>query len=106
LVRLWLRPTISPATEDAVEWPRGYSMFKRPMRPDRVEMIRQTAEALARDEKGRSMADESESFADYQAYIAWSLYDALGKLWPDTMIAEVQAGLDGAEKVCRVEFER
>ena len=32
----------------------GQEPFQRPMRPDRVEMIRQTAMAVARDEVGQS----------------------------------------------------
>ncbi|MFG6625008.1 hypothetical protein [Sulfitobacter sp. 1A12056] len=84
----------------------GQEPFQRPMRPDRVEMIRQTVQAVALDEVGKNLAKKSESFADYQSCIAWTVYGALADHWPDTMIAELQAGLADAEKVCRSEFER
>lgn len=84
----------------------GQEPFQRPMRPDRVEMIRQTAMAVARDEVGRKLAKKSESFDDYVSCITWTVYGALAEQWPDTMIAELQAGLTEAEQVCRSEFER
>lgn len=84
----------------------GQEPFQRPMRPDRVEMIRQTVQAVALDEVGQNLAKKSENFADYQSCITWTVYGALAEQWPDTMIAELQAGLNKAEKVCRSEFER
>ena len=84
----------------------GQEPFQRPMRPDRVEMIRQTAEAVAGDNVGKELARESDSFDSFLSCIAWTVYGALAEQWPDTMIAELQAGLTKAEKVCRSEFER
>ncbi|MEX3314006.1 hypothetical protein [Sulfitobacter sp. PS-8MA] len=84
----------------------GQEPFQRPMRPERVEMIRQTVQAVALDEVGQNLAGESKSFADYQSCITWNVYGALAEQWPDTMIAELQAGLAEAEQVCRSEFER
>jgi hypothetical protein len=76
------------------------------MRPDRVEMIRQTVIAVARDKVGQKLATKSDSFDDYVSCITWTVYGALAEQWPDTMIAELQAGLTEAAKVCRSEFKR
>lgn len=84
----------------------GQEPFQRPMRPGRVEMIRETVQAVALDDVGQSLAMKSENFADYQSCITWTVYGALAEQWPDTMIAELQAGLAEAEMLCRSEFER
>ena len=84
----------------------GSNQFGRPMRPDRIEMVRQTAEAVARDKVGQNLASESESFESFVSCITWNIYGALAEQWPDTMIAEVQAGMVKADEVCRVEYTR
>ena len=86
--------------------PEGPEQFGRPMRPDRIEMVRQAAEALARDKVGHNLASESESFESFVSCITWNIYGVLAEQWPDTMIAEVQAGMIEANEVCRVEFTR
>ncbi len=76
------------------------------MRPDRIEMVRQTAEAIACDEVGKELANGSETFDNFLSCITWNIYGALADQWPDTMIAEVQAGMVKADEVCRVEFAK
>lgn len=74
------------------------------MRPDRVDAIRQAAEALAADPVGRAIAEHCKTFEEYLICLTWNIYDALGELGPDTMVAEVQFGMAEAEKVCRAEY--
>ncbi len=82
----------------------GREPFERPMRPDRVDAIRQAAEALAADPVGRAVAEHCKTFEEYMICLAWNIYDALGELGPDTMVAEVQFGMTEATDVCRAEF--
>lgn len=74
------------------------------MRPDRVNAIRQAAEALAADPVGRAVAEHCKTFEEYMICLTWNVYDALGELGPDTMVAEVQMGMAEAKGVCRVEY--
>jgi hypothetical protein len=74
------------------------------MRPDRVDAIRQAAEALAVDPVGRAIAEQCKTFEEYMICLTWSIYDVLGELGPDTMVAEVQFGMAEAGGVCRAEF--
>lgn len=74
------------------------------MRPDRIDAIRQAAEALAADPVGRAIAEHCKTFEEYLICLTWKIYDALGELGPDTMVAEVQFGMAEAEKMCRAEY--
>ena len=83
----------------------GREPFERPMRPDRVDAIRQAAEALAADPTGQDIAKHCNSFDGYLVFLTWNIYEALGELGPDTMVAEIQAGVNEAKSVCRAEYE-
>ena len=82
------------------------NQFERPMRPDRIEMVRQVAEAIVHDNVGKELASGSDTFDNFLSCITWNIYGALAEQWPDTMIAEVQAGMIEADEVCRVEYTR
>ncbi len=84
----------------------GSEPFGRPMRPDRIAMVRQTAEAVAFDKVGQDMAAQSESFKNFQSCITWNIYGALAEQWPDTMIAEIEIGMGEAAAVCRAAFKK
>jgi len=75
------------------------------MRPDRVDAIRQAAEALAADPVGRAIAEHCKTFEEYVICLTWNIYDALGELGPDTMVAEVQIGMAEAKDVCATEYK-
>lgn len=83
----------------------GKQPFDRPMRPSRIQLIKEAAEGLAADPKGVEVLKQSESYAAYQAWVTWSMFQALSALWPDTMISEIEAGLSEAEPVSRRAFE-
>ena len=83
----------------------GPNQFGRPMRPDRIEMICDAASAIAGSERGERFAAESNSYSDFLACVTWSIYDALAEQLPDTMIAEIQAGLAEAETECRKAYK-
>lgn len=74
------------------------------MRPDRVDAIRQAAEALASDPVGQAIAEHCKTFEEYMICLTWNIYDTLGELGPDTMVAEVQLGMAEAGSVCRAEY--
>lgn len=82
----------------------GPNQFGRPMRPDRIEMICDAANAIVGSERGERFAAESDNYNDFLACVTWSIYDALAEQLPDTMIAEIQAGLAEADPVCRAAY--
>jgi len=79
--------------------------FDRPMRPDRVDAIRQAVEAFAIDPAGIEVAKASETFENYQACVGHVIYQSLAEICPDTMVAELQAGLDAAAPTCTAIFK-
>ncbi len=83
----------------------GQDPFDRPMRPDRVDAIRQAVEAFAVGATGVVVAKESETFENYQACVGHVIYQALAEICPDTMIAELQAGLNAAIHTCSAIFK-
>ncbi len=82
----------------------GSNQFGWPMRPDRVEIVCDTAKAFAVSDLGKKVATESDSFSDYIACITWTIYGALAEQWPDTMVAEIQAGMAEADPACRASY--
>lgn len=82
----------------------GGDPFQRPMRPDRVDAIRLTAEQFAVTEPGFDMVKDCATYADFQRCIAFQIFDAMGEVWPDTMVAEIVEGLDLAAPACRASY--
>ncbi len=74
------------------------------MRPNRVETIREAAEVLAADPTGREIASVCKSFEQYLICLTWNIFDVLGEVAPDTMVAEVKAGMAEAAEVCKSEY--
>tara|TARA_R110002074_G_scaffold37107_1_gene100902 strand:- start:323 stop:568 length:246 start_codon:yes stop_codon:yes gene_type:complete len=74
------------------------------MRPDRVDAIREAAEALAADAAGKDIAAACKSVEQYLICLTWSIFDVLSEVGPDTMVAEVQAGMAEAAEFCKAEY--
>ncbi len=83
----------------------GGDPFERPMRPDRVEAIHRAVEAFVICPSGVEVAKRSESFENYQECVGHVLYQSLAEVMPDTMIAELQEGLEAAKHLCSAIFK-